>query len=86
MLDRYAGPPPAHRELLARLAVARRAADDACPVGMAGQLFAASGLPAAQLGRARPLWTILGRELIAGEYLEVLRTGAEPDIAASLRR
>ncbi|MFJ1801412.1 polyprenyl synthetase [Streptomyces sp. NPDC088180] len=29
VLDRYAGPPPAHLELLARLAVARRAADDA---------------------------------------------------------
>ncbi|MFD7746248.1 polyprenyl synthetase [Streptomyces sp. NPDC059698] len=29
VLDRYAAPPPAHLELLARQAVARRAADDA---------------------------------------------------------
>ncbi|MFF5769307.1 polyprenyl synthetase [Streptomyces californicus] len=29
VLDRYAAPPPAHLELLARHAVARRAADDA---------------------------------------------------------
>ncbi|MBQ1114787.1 polyprenyl synthetase family protein [Streptomyces sp. C3-3] len=54
-------------------------------MGMAGQLFTTSGLPAAYLGRARPLWTVLGRELIAGECLEILRTGAEPDTGASLK-
>jgi geranylgeranyl diphosphate synthase type I len=54
-------------------------------MGMAGQLFTTSGLPAAYLGRARPLWAVLARELIAGECLEILRTGAEPDITASLK-
>ncbi|MFJ8040756.1 polyprenyl synthetase family protein [Kitasatospora sp. NPDC096147] len=41
-----------------------------------GQLFAACGLPAGYLSRARPLWATLARELIAGECLEVLRTRA----------
>lgn len=54
-------------------------------MGMAGQLFSTSGLPAAYLGRARPLWSVLGRELIAGECLEILRTGGEPDTEASLQ-
>jgi geranylgeranyl diphosphate synthase type I len=54
-------------------------------MGMAGQLFTTSGLPAAYLARARPLWAVLARELIAGECLEILRTGAEPDTAASLK-
>lgn len=34
-------------------------------MSLAGQLFATSGLPAAYLGRARPLWAALARELIA---------------------
>ncbi|MEU8764103.1 polyprenyl synthetase family protein [Streptomyces sp. NPDC048659] len=54
-------------------------------MSMAGQLFTTSGLPAAYLGRARPLWTLLARELIAGECLEILHTGAVPDTAASLK-
>ncbi|MFD7408867.1 polyprenyl synthetase family protein [Streptomyces sp. NPDC059866] len=54
-------------------------------MGLAGQLFTTSGLPAAYLARARPLWPVLARELIAGECLEILRTGAEPDTAASLK-
>ncbi|MEV6171379.1 polyprenyl synthetase family protein [Streptomyces sp. NPDC051954] len=54
-------------------------------MGLAGQLFATSGLPAAYLARARPLWSLLARELIAGECLEILRTGAEPDTTASLK-
>ncbi|MEU1015079.1 polyprenyl synthetase family protein [Streptomyces sp. NPDC005898] len=54
-------------------------------MGLAGQLFAASGLPAAYLARARPLWSALARELIAGECLEILRTGADPDTTASLK-
>ena len=33
---------------------------------LAGQLFASSGLPAAYLARARPLWSAMARELIAG--------------------
>lgn len=51
----------------------------------AGQLFLLSGLPSAYLSRARGLWTVMARELIAGECLEVLRTGAPPDTAASLQ-
>lgn len=54
-------------------------------MGLAGQLFTTSGLPAAYLARARPLWAVLARELIAGECLEILHTGAEPDTAASLK-
>ncbi|MFJ4625318.1 polyprenyl synthetase family protein [Streptomyces sp. NPDC088847] len=54
-------------------------------MGMAGELFTTSGLPAAYLARARPLWAVLARELIAGECLEILRTGAEPDTGASLK-
>ncbi|KUF19318.1 polyprenyl synthetase family protein [Streptomyces silvensis] len=54
-------------------------------MGLAGQLFVTSGLPAAYLARARPLWFVLARELIAGECLEILRTGAEPDTTASLK-
>ncbi|MFF9092899.1 polyprenyl synthetase family protein [Streptomyces sp. NPDC014802] len=54
-------------------------------MSLAGQLFATSGLPAAYLARARPLWSVLARELIAGECLEILRTGTEPDTAGSLK-
>ncbi|NUR38967.1 MAG: polyprenyl synthetase family protein, partial [Streptomyces sp.] len=44
-------------------------------MALAGELFATSGLPAAYLARARPLWSVMARELIAGECLEILRTG-----------
>ncbi|MET7700495.1 polyprenyl synthetase family protein [Streptomyces sp. NPDC005485] len=54
-------------------------------MSLAGQLFTTSGLPAAYLGRARPLWAALARELIAGECLEILHTGAAPDTSASLK-
>ncbi|MEU0398849.1 polyprenyl synthetase family protein [Streptomyces sp. NPDC006197] len=54
-------------------------------MSLAGQLFVTSGLPAAYLGRARPLWAALARDLVAGESLEILRTGAAPDTAASLK-
>ncbi|WP_329296580.1 polyprenyl synthetase family protein [Streptomyces pseudovenezuelae] len=54
-------------------------------MSLAGQLFATSGLPAAFLGRARPLWASLARELIAGECLEILHSGTTPDITASLK-
>lgn len=54
-------------------------------MSLAGQLFATSGLPAAYLARARPLWSVLARELIAGECLEILRTGTTPDTAQSLK-
>ncbi|QDQ15964.1 polyprenyl synthetase family protein [Streptomyces spectabilis] len=54
-------------------------------MALAGQLFATSGLPAAYLARARPLWSVMARELVAGECLEILRTGAGPDTGASLK-
>lgn len=54
-------------------------------IGLAGEMFATSGLPAAYLSRARPLWSVLTRELIAGECLEILRTGRNPDTADSLK-
>ncbi|WP_033415643.1 polyprenyl synthetase family protein [Streptomyces canus] len=54
-------------------------------MSLAGQMFATSGLPAAYLARARPLWSMLARELIAGECLEILRTGIDPDTAMSLK-
>ncbi|MFB6839710.1 polyprenyl synthetase family protein [Streptomyces sp. NPDC056361] len=54
-------------------------------MSLAGQLFVTSGLPAAYLGRARPLWAALARDLIAGECLEILHTGAAPDTEASLK-
>ncbi|MFE9425654.1 polyprenyl synthetase family protein [Kitasatospora sp. NPDC006697] len=51
----------------------------------AGQLFTDCGLPAAYLSRARALWAALARELVAGECLEILHTGAPPDTATSLK-
>ncbi|MFI0237827.1 polyprenyl synthetase family protein [Streptomyces sp. NPDC016845] len=54
-------------------------------MALAGQLFATSGLPAAYLARARPTWSELARELIAGECLEILSTGAPPDAGTSLK-
>lgn len=54
-------------------------------ISLAGQLFTTSGLPAAYLTRGRPLWATMARELIAGECLEILRTGATPATADSLK-
>ncbi|MFF4188964.1 polyprenyl synthetase family protein [Streptomyces sp. NPDC001691] len=54
-------------------------------MAMAGQLFTSSGLPGAFLHRARPLWTVLARELVAGECLEILRTGRDPELDASVK-
>lgn len=54
-------------------------------MALAVQLFVVSGLPAAYLSRARPLWASLARELIAGECLEILRTGAPLDTTESLK-
>ncbi|PIM66877.1 polyprenyl synthetase [Streptomyces sp. JV178] len=54
-------------------------------VALAGQLFATSGLPAAYLARARPMWAELARELVAGECLEILSTGTSPDTDVSLK-
>ncbi|MFI8165513.1 polyprenyl synthetase family protein [Streptomyces sp. NPDC085931] len=88
------GRPTAHVALRSALRRRPRAANAARSLAMlvgdllmslAGQLFVSSGLPAAYLGRARPLWAALARELIAGECLEILHTGAVPDTAASLK-
>ncbi|MQY12840.1 (2E,6E)-farnesyl diphosphate synthase [Streptomyces sp. RB5] len=54
-------------------------------MSLAGRLFVTSGLPAAYLARARPVWDALARELIAGECLEILHTGAGPDPGVSLK-
>ncbi|MEU7650007.1 polyprenyl synthetase family protein [Streptomyces huasconensis] len=54
-------------------------------MALAGQLFTTCGLPAAYLNRARPLWAVLARELVAGECLEILGTGGEPDPEASVK-
>ncbi|MFJ2771420.1 polyprenyl synthetase family protein [Streptomyces sp. NPDC087300] len=88
------GRPTAHRAL--RTTVRGRPRADAAArslamlvgdllMALAGELFATSGLPAAYLSRARPLWAVMARELIAGECLEILRTGTDPDTTASLK-
>ncbi|WP_329042793.1 polyprenyl synthetase family protein [Streptomyces sp. NBC_00178] len=88
------GRPTAHIALRGAVRGRRRTAAAARSLAMlvgdllmelAGQLFTTSGLPAAYLGRARPLWSALARELIAGECLEILRTGSDPDTRDSLK-
>ncbi|MFI1422914.1 polyprenyl synthetase family protein [Streptomyces sp. NPDC020731] len=88
------GRPTAHVALRSALRRRPRAANAARSLAMlvgdllmslAGQLFVTSGLPAAYLGRARPLWAALARELIAGECLEILHTGAMPDTSVPLK-
>lgn len=44
-------------------------------MGYAGHVFTSCGLPGAYLARTGPLWSTLLRETMAGEFLEVLRTG-----------
>ncbi|WDZ89580.1 polyprenyl synthetase family protein [Nocardiopsis sp. HUAS JQ3] len=51
----------------------------------AAELFLCCGLPSAYLSRARELWLVMARELIAGECLEILRTGSPPDTGRSLQ-
>ncbi|MFH8406973.1 polyprenyl synthetase family protein [Streptomyces sp. NPDC018019] len=54
-------------------------------MGYAGQVFATCGLPGAYVARTVPLWSSLLRETVAGEFLEVLRTGSVvPKVAESL--
>ncbi|MFE7752668.1 polyprenyl synthetase family protein [Streptomyces sp. NPDC057428] len=88
------GLPTAHIALRGAVRGRRRAAAAARSLAMlvgdlllelAGQLFTTSGLPVAYLSRARPLWSALARELIAGECLEILRTGSAPDTEGSLK-
>ncbi|WP_405762970.1 polyprenyl synthetase family protein [Streptomyces sp. NBC_00045] len=47
-------------------------------MGYAGHVFSSCGLPGAYLARTVPLWSALLRETMAGEFLEVLRTGTGP--------
>jgi geranylgeranyl diphosphate synthase type I len=77
---RRAVPDDAGRDAAAR-ALAMLAGD--MLMAWAGQLFAGCGLPGAYVSRARPLWSTLARELIAGECLEVLRSGARADGGAA---
>ncbi|MEV4426169.1 polyprenyl synthetase family protein [Streptomyces sp. R-07] len=88
------GRPTAHRALRGAVEQHPRAGGAARSLAMlvgdllmslAGQLFVTSGLPAAYLGRARPFWAALARDLVAGECLEILHTGAAPDTTASLK-
>ncbi|MET9960680.1 polyprenyl synthetase family protein [Streptomyces sp. NPDC006326] len=57
-------------------------------MGYAGHLFTTCGLPGGYLARTVPLWSMLLRETMAGEFLEVLRTDAPgdrvPQLAQSL--
>ncbi|MCY0946873.1 polyprenyl synthetase family protein [Streptomyces antarcticus] len=54
-------------------------------MGYAAQVFATCGLPGAYVARTVPLWSTLLRETVAGEFLEVLRTGTDvPEVAESL--
>lgn len=54
-------------------------------MGYAGKVFATCGLPGAYVARTVPLWSTLLRETVAGECLEVLRTGDGPSgVAESL--
>jgi geranylgeranyl diphosphate synthase, type I len=43
-----------------------------------GHMFVSSGLPLAFLARTRSLWPVFARELVAGECLEIMRTGEVP--------
>jgi geranylgeranyl diphosphate synthase type I len=87
------GAPTAHVAL--RSAVADPGRSEAAAVGLAivagnlllswaGQLFVSCGLPRAFLARTTPLWSVLARELVAGECLEIMRTGGVPRITGSL--
>ncbi|KIZ17557.1 polyprenyl synthetase family protein [Streptomyces natalensis] len=54
-------------------------------MGYAGQVFATCGLPGAFIARTVPLWSALLRETVAGQFLEVLRTGdGVPQVTESL--
>ncbi len=50
----------------------------------AGQMFMSCGLPLAFISRTRALWPALAREVVAGECLEIMRTGEVPLTGQSL--
>ncbi|MBT2480682.1 polyprenyl synthetase family protein [Streptomyces sp. ISL-94] len=53
-------------------------------MGYAGHVFTSCGLPGAYLARTIPLWSTLLRETMAGEFLEVLRTGTRPRLESQM--
>jgi geranylgeranyl diphosphate synthase type I len=53
-------------------------------ISWAGQMFSSCGLPGPFLRRAQPLWSALATALVAGECLEILRTGSRPSTADAL--
>jgi hypothetical protein len=57
---------------------------DRQPADVGGQLFTSCGLPRAFLARALPLWSLLARDLVAGECLEIMRTGDSQRTGTSL--
>jgi len=87
------GVPTAHIAL--RSALAGEGDNDAAAVGLAivagnlllswaGHLFVSCGLPRAFLARTVPLWSVLARELVAGQCLDIIRTGGTPATDRSL--
>ncbi|MGW8781962.1 polyprenyl synthetase family protein [Streptomyces sp. NPDC055796] len=73
----------AHAAFAARTSAGRRSTSLAMILGdllmgYAGHVFSSCGLPGAYQARTVPLWATLLRETMAGEFLEVLRTRAEP--------
>ncbi|MEA2182671.1 MAG: geranylgeranyl diphosphate synthase, type [Solirubrobacteraceae bacterium] len=88
------GAPTAHVAL--RSAVADQEGSESAAAGLAivvgnllmswaGQLFVSCGLPRAFLARTTPLWSVLARELVAGQCLEIVRTGIVPRVEGSLQ-
>jgi len=53
-------------------------------ISWAGQMFTGCGLPGPFLRRAQPLWATLATALVAGECLEIIRTGSRPSMAGAL--
>jgi geranylgeranyl diphosphate synthase type I len=51
----------------------------------ANHMFLTCGLPVAYLSRAQPLWSVLARELVAGECMEIMHTGDAPGTERSMQ-
>jgi geranylgeranyl diphosphate synthase type I len=91
--DRRRGVPTAHVALRSAIADPARSRVGAAGLAIvlgnlllswAAQLFASCGLPRAFVARTMPLWSVLARELVAGECLDIMRTGRAPRAEASL--
>jgi geranylgeranyl diphosphate synthase type I len=89
--DLRRGRPTAHRAFAARHAqagwsgsstefglAAATLAGDMC-LNWSDEMFAGSGLPAEQLGRARPVFDTMRTQLMGGQYLDVLTSAQEWD-------